>query len=370
MSLLVACPSCKGQCQAPDNAAGRKVRCPRCGAVLDVPAPASPPQARPAPSPVPSSVPVTPLALRPKPSAAGESPLQGNRVPQRVWLLAAGGGALAVTTIVIIAILAVGGRSSGPTKDDQTATPPITPIDQEAKKDPPKPTEQDVPKPVANKQLPEPAKEAATGKPTGKPKDKPRPANQDQLLRDATALQAPPLGREDSNINTFASQMRKLASDEFAFKDAQARVFRASFDRKQLHQPPTLKATYGRNVIVFPGSYDFKQQRSTWLLHFYHDHQDRHQVASTVFAEATDSCALHAAFALDEATARKWREAFDKGSLRVTVWFRLASVEKRAWQKDPRWLDGRLMHDLIFQADVLHAEYTTDGTEPVLKAPR
>lgn len=42
MPITVACPSCRKALKAPDNAAGRKVKCPGCGSVLIIPAPQMP----------------------------------------------------------------------------------------------------------------------------------------------------------------------------------------------------------------------------------------------------------------------------------------------------------------------------------------
>jgi hypothetical protein len=40
MPIIVACPKCAAKLSAPDNAAGKQVRCPKpgCGATADVPA--------------------------------------------------------------------------------------------------------------------------------------------------------------------------------------------------------------------------------------------------------------------------------------------------------------------------------------------
>jgi uncharacterized Tic20 family protein len=38
MPITIACPSCKARLQAPDNAAGKKVKCPKCGTPIPVPA--------------------------------------------------------------------------------------------------------------------------------------------------------------------------------------------------------------------------------------------------------------------------------------------------------------------------------------------
>lgn len=52
MPIPVTCPSCGVKAKAPDAAAGRAVKCPKCGAVISV-SPAAPPPAPPTPQPAP-----------------------------------------------------------------------------------------------------------------------------------------------------------------------------------------------------------------------------------------------------------------------------------------------------------------------------
>ncbi len=166
---------------------------------------------------------------------------------------------------------------------------------------------------------------------------------------------------------TEASELFDILSVPQADKDAQAKVYRVSFDQKSIQRFSATGTTIGRNVTVVPGTYDFGQKRSTWQLHLWYWHHAESKAGDMTFPEDTDACCLLLSFDQDEITARKWKEAFDRGSLRVTVWFRLASVEKRAWKNDPRILDGTQSHDIAFRADVLHVEFTTDGTEPALQ---
>jgi hypothetical protein len=57
----------------------------------------------------------------------------------------------------------------------------------------------------------------------------------DALAR-AELLEAPPLvPGEVLDLKEFAKRIRELASDEFAFKDAQAKIYRATFDCASLH---------------------------------------------------------------------------------------------------------------------------------------
>ncbi len=43
MAILVRCPKCTVQLSAPDTAAGKKIRCPRCGEIVPISMPAAPP---------------------------------------------------------------------------------------------------------------------------------------------------------------------------------------------------------------------------------------------------------------------------------------------------------------------------------------
>src|SRR5262245_51890561 len=79
MPIPVQCAHCQSKCNAPDSAAGRKVKCPKCGQVLSVPAlraAAQAPQASP-PRPV-AQAPVATAPARvaatvpPAPKAAGK----------------------------------------------------------------------------------------------------------------------------------------------------------------------------------------------------------------------------------------------------------------------------------------------------------
>ncbi|MCI0455800.1 MAG: DUF1559 domain-containing protein [Gemmataceae bacterium] len=61
MPILLTCPGCTKTLKAPDSVAGRKVKCPQCGTVLDVPAPAAePPTAVSATPPPPMVEPARP----------------------------------------------------------------------------------------------------------------------------------------------------------------------------------------------------------------------------------------------------------------------------------------------------------------------
>src|SRR5438034_894902 len=70
MSINVSCPSCGGRLSAPDNLAGKRVKCPKCSQSLFVPAGAERPAAlhreKPAASAAPPPVIVEPVRLPPQ----------------------------------------------------------------------------------------------------------------------------------------------------------------------------------------------------------------------------------------------------------------------------------------------------------------
>lgn len=97
MPITVACPSCRKALKAPDNAAGRKVKCPGCGTALAIPAPQT---AAPFGD---LSVPTPPT---PRPRA---------KMPNRIILFAAIGGGVLVfllLAVVLIVVLKSGGTKT------------------------------------------------------------------------------------------------------------------------------------------------------------------------------------------------------------------------------------------------------------------
>ena len=89
-----------------------------------------------------------------------------------------------------------------------------------------------------------------------------------KAIQNAESLTAPALiPGKGTNINEFSPTIRKLVSDEFAFKDAQRKVYVASFSQRSVESSPLIKLTDGRNAIVRPGTFDFDRKRATWTLH-------------------------------------------------------------------------------------------------------
>ena len=122
--------------------------------------------------------------------------------------------------------------------------------------------------------------------------------------------------------------MNKLATDEFAFRDAKEQIFQASFAQSNYDD-------YSRNsrfVILNKGSYEFSSRILTLPLHLYYSNFPGMDVSSIV---------LVASIPLDEPTARAWRAAFDEGTLRLRVWFRFRSVLKA------------LPQDIAFEIDTI-----------------
>jgi len=192
----------------------------------------------------------------------------------------------------------------------------------------------------------------------------------EKAIKSATPLQAPPhVKGKGTNINDITPSIRKLASDEFAFKDAQRQVFRGTFSRRNIESSPLIKLTDCRNALVFPGNYEFDKKRATWMLYLWHIHWGEKMIGNSSYPEVTDSCALAASFDLEEAVARNWREAFDRGSLSLTVWFRPVSVRNASWKAHPRWTDGTQAHNIVLDVEVIRFEYDLDAKQDKLDVP-
>ena len=186
----------------------------------------------------------------------------------------------------------------------------------------------------------------------------------EKAVKNSTPFQAPSLVKgKGTNINEFTPGIRKLASDEFAFKDAQRQVYRSKFSRRNIESSPLIKLTDCRNALVFPGTYDFDKKRATWLLHLWHIYWGEKTIGNSPYPEVTDTCALVASFNLEEEVARKWRDAFDRGSLSVTVWFRPVAVREAYWKDHPRWADGTQAHNIALDVEVIHFEYDLDAKQ-------
>jgi hypothetical protein len=180
--------------------------------------------------------------------------------------------------------------------------------------------------------------------------------------RNAKPLHAPAyVTGQATNINEFTPKLRKLVSDEFGFQDAKRQLFRTTFSRRNLHSSPTIKYLDCRNALVFPGAYDFERKQPTWLLHLWHIQWDEKKIGASTYPQVIDTCALSATFKLDEPTARKWRDAFERETLEITVWYRPVKVQVGTWTDHPRWTDGTQAHHIIMDVDVVHFEFELDA---------
>ena len=173
----------------------------------------------------------------------------------------------------------------------------------------------------------------------------------------AQKLQAPDHDKKISNdLIQFTSEMRNLASDEFIFKDAQQKLFHSRFDQRMLRHSPLIKLTLGRNTIVDPPKYNFDSKKVSLGLLFFYQHWERRQTAGKWFPEDTDRCAVVTEFELDEATARKWRDAFNGGNLVLDIWFSPLHAQNASWQESPTYTDGRLSHDIVIEVETFRCE--------------
>lgn len=92
--MLMVCTNCKNKMKVPDEAAGKKTKCPSCGTVLRIPeapaaaAPAAPPKPAPKPAPPPPSEPeevveedVTEVVEEIAPISKGPPPVSAKKRP-------------------------------------------------------------------------------------------------------------------------------------------------------------------------------------------------------------------------------------------------------------------------------------------------
>jgi hypothetical protein len=180
-----------------------------------------------------------------------------------------------------------------------------------------------------------------------------RQKERDRAFAQAESLEAPPQNSFNMS-DPFKQQTRKLAEDEFAFKDATGRLFKATFDQK-FNIDGLVKIGVGSNVIISPGKYDFKNGQLGLTLYAWYNYLGAND---TTPITTEDFCGFLATFALDENTARRWREEIDRKSFRATVWFRLKSVARHDWNHNPHFTNGLLAHQILFDIEVVKYETT------------
>ena len=117
MAIPVKCEACSYAFRVGDQAAGKRGKCPKCGAIIAVPALGD------------NDFDVAPTmpAMR-KAAAAPATPVAGSRaVPTWVWFAAGGGGAMILLLVVILGILLFSGGDSKPVAKQPAATPTAVP---------------------------------------------------------------------------------------------------------------------------------------------------------------------------------------------------------------------------------------------------
>ena len=182
-------------------------------------------------------------------------------------------------------------------------------------------------------------------------------------LRDAIVIQAPSLGKggpkdpTKSNYDDFASRMRDLSGNEFKFRESKGAVFRSTFNQSDQNYTASIKYYFARNAIVSPGKYDFDKGEYAIELVFWQSLYEEMKFGDgPVSPRVDDSGKLLATIKVDPKTAQKWREALDKGTFSLTIWYRLTKIEKAEWKQNPRTKASELYHDISLVIDVIKFE--------------
>jgi len=339
MPISVTCPACRKALKAPDNATGRKVKCPGCGTLLAIPTPQNT---------------LAPFEDLPVPTL---TPSRRAKTPSRTILIASvGGGVLAFLVLAVVVIFAFNsGRSKPPVEvKDRVA---------EVRDESPKKT-----KPPVTDGGP-----AGTEKPKNSPvvqapkdnvadearREEERRKEIERALQDAEPLQAPAIVKgQINNALPFAQQMWDLATNEFKFQAAKGKVYRSRFDQKD--QAAVLKWFFARNSFVGPGKYEFKTTEYTLDPVLWQEYYAESEALGKFRSETTDSCILLIHLKVDAATAEQWRAKMEKKAFALTIWYRFKEVKRATRKENPHWTDGRLAYDIAFIADVLKFEESAD----------
>ena len=185
----------------------------------------------------------------------------------------------------------------------------------------------------------------------------------EETLRTASLVQTPPLGKgvpndpTKSNCDEFAARMRDLTGNEFKFRDASKQVYKSTFSQKDQNYSDLIKFFFARNAIVQPGKYDFESGvLDIDFMYWQAIYEEKKFGDGPTSPRVEDTCKLHAAIKIDAATAQKWREAFDKRSLSLTVWYKFKSVEKAEWKQNPRNKAAEQVHNISVLIEVLKIE--------------
>jgi len=342
-----ACPTCAKTFQVKDEFAGRRTKCPKCGQAIQVPAPASG-----APG----------VAGAPSSEFPPSSHPPGRRQSRAALFIGLGAGVLVLVIGIVLVTLMASDVFSKSGSDQQVYSQA-----QNAKKSDTKGSDQ--PEKAATPSKPPDEKPKDESQETEESKKKERARQEaehkkkalQEAIQTATALQAPPSGKgKASNADGFLLSMRELAGNEFKFRQSREVVYRSTFNQKEQEQ--VVSWYVARNAILDPGKYDFDAKVYTLPLHFYFWHYKQSTgLGGKVLPETTDYVSVQAKIDMDQDTAAKMREAFDKRLLSLTIWYRLRNVARASWEANPHWTDGRLAHAISFGIEVLKIELASDA---------
>ena len=237
MPISILCPSCKKNLKAPDNAGGKRVKCPQCGTGISLP---TPPVVE---EPFPPAMPVR------RPTK------QGNHV---LVFLVVGVAVAGIAGILIV--LAVGGFLWGAKGNEQAVVKaqPKKPADEKSgNKTPPVKANADDSKSALDTKRKEELAKLEKEK-AEKARLEEERKQTEEAIRNAAILQAPPLEKgKYHETGDFGKMMKDLADNEFKFREGKAQVYRSTFNQRTLQTSPILKRFHARNAVVTPGRYDF-----------------------------------------------------------------------------------------------------------------
>lgn len=174
----------------------------------------------------------------------------------------------------------------------------------------------------------------------------------------AKRLEAPELGKgKESDISPFAEEIRDLVSDEFKLKELEGQVYVTRFASAR---PNPAFLSVGllavRNGVLEPGKYDFKSGVFSATFYLWLAQFDKSQ-AVPVFVK--DECALQGTVKLDQAEAKRWRDAMAKKEFDADIWYRIKSVRRAEWKPNPHVSNKLMAHDIVIDIEILKSELSS-----------
>lgn len=374
MDVSVICPQCKGRLKVPAEVSGKRLRCPKCSFVLS--------HGQKERTTEVSVTDTTNDEHLDESAQSATDKVQSSSRRAALWFSVA----FILLTLTGVGVWASGLFTSAPQLAlAHTQTSP-TQLSGELKgtptsssKDEPPVEKNETAKEREKQEKSEPKTKSQRKKTGGNSKEKHEPGNttqggkeqpknegQNELIRTAKRLEAPPAytsGKFNNDIWAFTAKMGKLASDEFEFRDTQKQVFVATFDQRNVEIVPTIHMGRHRNSL-FLGTYDFDKKEIPLVLNLWIERWFAHTVGTEHFPESIDICSLTTMIQTDEATARTWRDAYSRNELSFTVWFRFVKVVNSS-SKANTHRPGKLAYDLDFRIEVLKIkDETKKGNGP------